>query len=79
MIMQPEQMAGVRAKFPRVSHSEHQFTLYFARLDLTESTPNGTRRRRVSVSPLFVSQLIEALQQTWTRTPGRRSQGGVWR
>jgi Protein of unknown function (DUF3467) len=65
IIMQPEQMAGVWANFARVSHSEHEFTLDFVRLDYTGTPVNGIVVARVSVSPLFVSQLIDALQSNW--------------
>jgi hypothetical protein len=63
--MQPEQMAGVWANFARVSHSEYEFTLDFVRLDFANSPPNGIVVARVSVSPLFISQLIDALQSNW--------------
>jgi hypothetical protein len=65
IIMQPEQMAGVWANFARVSHSDHEFTLDFVRLDFTNQPPNGIVVARVSVSPLFVTQLIDALQVNW--------------
>jgi hypothetical protein len=58
-------MAGVWANFARVSHSEHEFTLDFVRIDYANKPPNGIVVARVSVSPLFVSQLIDALQSNW--------------
>jgi len=60
-------MAGVWANFARVSHSEHEFTLDFIRLDYADSPPSGIVVARVSVSPLFVTQLIDALGQNWTK------------
>jgi hypothetical protein len=65
IIIQPEQMAGVWANFATVSHSEYEFTLDFVRLDFNSKPPNGIVVARVSVSPLFVSQLIDALQSNW--------------
>lgn len=60
--------AGVWANFARVSHSPYEFTIDFARLDFDEQGPiGGVVVQRVSVSPLFVSQLIEALQVNWSR------------
>ena len=60
-------MAGVWANFARVSHSEHEFTLDFVRMDSTTDPPGGIVVARVSVSPLFIQQLIEALQGNWTK------------
>jgi hypothetical protein len=65
LIIQPDQMAGVWANYARVSHTEHEFTLDFVRLDPT--TESGIVVARVSVSPLFITQLIEALETNWTR------------
>lgn len=64
--IEPAQMAGVWANFARVSHSEHEFTLDFVRMDNTTDPPGGIVVARVSVSPLFIQQLIEALQGNWT-------------
>jgi hypothetical protein len=61
----PHQMAGVWANFAQVSHSPYEFTLDFVRLDFTQQPPTGIVVSRVSLSPLLVSQLIEALQQNW--------------
>jgi hypothetical protein len=65
--MDPAQMAGVWANFARVSHSEHEFTLDFARLDYSNDPLQGLIVARVSVSPLFVTQLIEALGDNWSK------------
>lgn len=60
-----ERMAGVWANFARVSHSEHEFTLDFVRLDYADR--KGLVVSRVSVSPLFITQLIEALGDNWKK------------
>lgn len=60
-------MAGVWANFARVSHSEHEFTLDFVRLDYANNPPNGIVVARVSVSPLFVTQLIDTLGDNWDK------------
>lgn len=65
MILEMAQMAGVWANSARVSHSEHEFTLDFARIDFATDPLQGIVVSRVSVSPLFVTQLIEALQENW--------------
>ena len=65
IVLEPQHLAGVWANFARVSQSIHEFTLDFIRHDST--TQKGIVDARVSVSPLFVSQLIGALQQEWTK------------
>ena len=67
IIIQPEQMAGVWANYARVSHSEHEFTLDFVRIDYANRPPNGIVVARVSVSPLFIDQLIGTLQSNWDK------------
>jgi hypothetical protein len=69
IILQPDQMAGVWANWAQVNHSEHEFTIDFVRLDYstTPAPKRGIVVARVAVSPLFVTQLIEALQSNWAR------------
>ena len=67
IILQPEQMAGVWSNWAQVSHSEHEFTLDFVRLDSGAPPPGrGIVVARVSFSPLFVLQLIAALRSNWS-------------
>ena len=67
MILPPEQMAGVWANFAQVSHSEREFTIDFVRMDGTAPPPGrGIVVARVSMSPLFITQLIDALQKNWS-------------
>lgn len=67
----PEQQAGgVWSNFARVNHSEHEFTIDFMRLDyasLANGVMEGVVVARVGVSPLFVTQLIGALQDNWDK------------
>ena len=65
IIIDPAQMAGVWANFARVSHSPYEFTLDFARLDYASNPPQGIVVARVSLSPLMVTQLIDALRTNW--------------
>ena len=68
IFMDPSQMAGVWANWAQVSHSEHEFTLDFVRLDFSAGPPGrGIVVSRVSVSPLFVTQLIDALSDNWSK------------
>ena len=67
IIIQPEQMAGVWANYARVSHSPYEFTLDFVRLDWAAGVPPpGIVVARVSLSPRFVTELIDALNANWT-------------
>lgn len=65
LLIDQTQMAGVWANFARVSHSPHEFTLDFIRMDATQPKPVGLVVSRVSVSPLFITQLIQALTDNW--------------
>jgi uncharacterized protein DUF3467 len=66
IILRQELMPGVWANFAQVSHSEHEFTIDFVRMDGTAPPPGrGIVVARVSMSPLFITQLIDALQQNW--------------
>jgi uncharacterized protein DUF3467 len=66
IFLPPDKLAGVWANWAQVSHSLHEFTLDFVRMDSTSPPPGrGIVVARVSVSPLFVTQLIDALQANW--------------
>jgi Protein of unknown function (DUF3467) len=69
--IEPGQRAGVWANFAVVSHSPHEFTLDFIRLEFGTAQPDGPVDgivvARVSVSPLFVTQLIDALTENWRK------------
>ena len=60
----PEAMAGVYANFANVSHSEYEFTITFARVDheVEEEEVPGVVVSRVSLSPRFMRELIEAME-----------------
>jgi hypothetical protein len=67
IILRQEQIGGVWANFAQVSHSQHEFTIDFVRMDGTAPPPGrGIVVARVSMSPLFVTQLIDALQTNWS-------------
>lgn len=65
ILMDQSQVGGAWANFARVGHSEHEFTLDFIRIDHSQQPPIGVVVSRVSVSPLFVTQLIDALSENW--------------
>jgi uncharacterized protein DUF3467 len=65
VFMPAEQAAGVYANWAQVSHSDHEFTLDFVRMDYSAQPLRGVVVARVSVSPLFITQLISALEDNW--------------
>jgi hypothetical protein len=65
--IEPDKAAGVWANFASVNHSPHEFTIDFVRLDFGQMPPTGIVVARVAVSPLFVTQLIQALQDNWSK------------
>ena len=66
---QPDQLAGVWANAAAVRHSPHEFTIDFLRCDFDDNgqAMHGVLVQRVNVSPLFVTQLISALQDNWSK------------
>ena len=65
----PEVMAGIYANFANVSHSEYEFTITFARVDHeveAEEVP-GVVVSRISVSPRFMRELIDAMEDNWSK------------
>ena len=66
---QPDQLGGVWANAAAVRHSPHEFTIDFLRCDFDDAgqVTNGLLVQRVNVSPLFVTQLISALQDNWSK------------
>jgi hypothetical protein len=65
----PEQMAGVYANFANVSFSDYEFTITFARVEheVEEGDLNGVVVARVNASPRLVQDLLEAVQDAWSR------------
>jgi hypothetical protein len=61
----PEHQAGVWSNFARVNHSPHEFTIDFVRIDFAQEPLTGVVVARVGLSPLFVRQLIDALELNW--------------
>lgn len=61
----PDQLAGVYSNFALVSHSPYEFTLDFIRRDWVRGGRAGQLVVRVNMAPLFVRQLIDALEENW--------------
>ena len=69
MHMSPEVMAGVYANFANISHSDYEFTITFARLDheIEDEEIPGVVVSRVSASPRFMRELIDALEDNYSK------------
>ena len=65
----PEAMAGVYANFANVSHSDYEFTLTFARVDheVEEDEVPGIVVSRVALSPRFMRELIDAMEDNYSK------------
>ena len=65
----PEVMAGHYANFANVSHSDYEFSITFARVDHeieAEEVP-GVVVSRINLSPRFTRELIDALEDNWSK------------
>jgi dihydrodipicolinate synthase/N-acetylneuraminate lyase len=60
-------VGGVWANFASVKHSQYEFTIDFARLDFNSEGASGVIVSRVNLSPLFIRQLIDALEENWVQ------------
>jgi hypothetical protein len=69
MHMSPEIMAGVYANFANVSHSDYEFTVTFARVDheVDDDEIPGVVVSRISASPQFIRELIDALSDNYSK------------
>jgi hypothetical protein len=65
----PAQMAGQYANFANVSHSDYEFTITFARVDheVEDDEVPGVVTTRVNLSPKFMRELIDAMQDNYSK------------
>ncbi len=65
----PDIMAGVYSNFANVSHSDYEFTITFARVDheVEEDEIPGVVVSRINLSPRFMHELIEAMQDNYSK------------
>src|SRR5437016_14389641 len=65
----PDIMAGVYANFANVSHSEYEFTITFARVDheVEDDEIPGVVVSRINLSAKFMRELIEAMQDNYSK------------
>jgi hypothetical protein len=65
----PEVMMGVYANFANVSHSDYEFTITYARVDheMEGDEIPGVVVTRVSLSPKFMRELIDAMEDNYSK------------
>jgi hypothetical protein len=65
----PEIMAGSYANFANVSHSDYEFTITFARVDheVEDEEIPGVVVSRINLSPKFMRELIDAMQDNYSK------------
>ncbi len=66
----PEMMAGVYANFANVSHSDYEFSITFVRLDHEseeDEKVDGVVVSRVNMSPRFMKELLDAIQDNYSK------------
>ena len=69
----PEHLGGVYANFANISFSDYEFTITFARIDheVEEGDIPGVVVSRVNLSTRFMKELIDALQDSWSKWSAR--------
>lgn len=67
--IEPNMLVGVYANFANISFSDYEFTLTFARIDheIEEGEIPGVVVSRVNMSPKFAKELLDALQDSWSK------------
>lgn len=67
--LEPEHLAGVYSNFANISFSPYEFTLTFARIDheVEEGDVPGVVVTRVNMSPRFAKELLDALQDSYSK------------
>ena len=62
-------LAGTYANFANISFSDYEFTLTFARIDheIEEGDIPGIVVSRVNMSTKFAKELLDALQDSWSK------------
>ncbi|MGZ8782148.1 MAG: DUF3467 domain-containing protein [Gaiellaceae bacterium] len=62
-------LGGVYSNFANISFSEYEFTITFARIDhdVSEGDVPGIVVSRVNMSTKFAKELLEAMQDSWSK------------
>ncbi len=75
----PAHMAGHYANFANVSHSDYEFTITFARVDheVEDTEVPGVVVSRINLSPRFMRELIDAMEDNFSRWQTREGIKGL--
>jgi hypothetical protein len=67
--LDPQHIGGVYANFANITFSPYEFTLTFARVDheVEEGDVPGVVVARINMSQQFTKELLEALQDAWSK------------
>jgi hypothetical protein len=67
--LDPANLAGAYANFANVSFSDYEFTITFARIDheVEEGDVPGVVVSRVNLSPRFMRELLDAMNDSWSK------------
>ena len=67
--LDPDHLAGVYSNFANISFSDYEFTITFARIDheVEEGDVPGVVVARVNMSTKFAKELLDALQDSWSK------------
>jgi hypothetical protein len=71
--IEPHHLVGVYANFANVSFSDYEFTVTFARIEheVEEGDVPGAVVARVNMSPKFMQELMDAMNDAWSRWSSR--------
>ena len=71
--LDPDHLAGAYANFANVSFSDYEFTITFARIDheVEEGDVPGVVVSRVNMSPRFMRELMDAMNDSWSKWMAR--------
>ena len=69
----PEHLGGTYANFANISFSDYEFTITFARIDheVEEGDIPGVVVARVNPTPRFMKELLDAMQDSWSKWSAR--------
>ena len=69
----PENMAGVYANFANVTFTQYEFSVTFARVDheVEEGDVPGVVVARVNMSNRFMRELLDAMEDSWSKWSSR--------
>jgi len=67
--LDPQHLAGAYANFANISFSDYEFTITFARIDheVDEGEIPGVVVSRVNMAPRFMKELLDAMQDSWSK------------